>query len=76
MDNATPVAIEDEEATTPAPRQTMAELVWGDEAPTPVPCEGCDEYGLVLVEGLCKSCDARAEESLWNEGPRSLAEDR
>ncbi len=31
--NAVPVLVEDEEATTPVPRLTMAELVWGDEAP-------------------------------------------
>ena len=32
MDNdAIPVLVEDEEATTPVPRQTMAELVYGAE---------------------------------------------
>lgn len=38
MDNAIPVEV-DEEETTPVPAQTMAELVFGDEAP----CEGCEE---------------------------------
>jgi len=32
MDNAIPVLV-DEEATTPVPPVTMAELVWGEEVP-------------------------------------------
>lgn len=74
-DDATPVAIE-EEATTPVPRQTMAELVFDCAL---LPCAECaDEYtALELSEDmLCTSCVNRHLVGAWHEGPVSYAEDR
>jgi hypothetical protein len=75
-DDATPVAIE-EEATTPVPRQTMAELVF--DCAALLPCKECgDEYtALELSEDcLCLPCVNRHLVGTFVEGPVSYAEDR
>jgi hypothetical protein len=75
LNNAIPVLVE-EEATTPVPRQTMAELVFDCAT---MPCVECgDEYtALELSEDcLCVPCVNRHLVGTFVEGPVSYAEDR